>query len=128
MRTVAPMCTPSTMACRPASRLPTTRPAGNRRSRNSPRSSRRANTPAAVTDPLLAAEALEPLIRATVDEAEAARRFPSSVIAAMADAHIFRLLVPRAAGGDEVDPITMLNVIEAVSRVDGSAGWVTMIG
>jgi alkylation response protein AidB-like acyl-CoA dehydrogenase len=76
----------------------------------------------------LAACALEPLIRATVDEAEAARRFPSSVIAAMADAHIFRLLVPRAAGGDEVDPITMLNVVEAVSRMDGSAGWVTMIG
>jgi indole-3-acetate monooxygenase len=81
-----------------------------------------------MTDPLLAAGALEPLIRATVDEAEASRRFPDSVIAAMADARIFRQLVPRAAGGDEVDPITMLNVTEAVSRVDGSAGWVTMIG
>jgi alkylation response protein AidB-like acyl-CoA dehydrogenase len=81
-----------------------------------------------VTDLPLAAGALEPLIRATVDEAETARRFPNSVIAAMADAHIFRLLVPRVAGGDEVDPITMLNVIEAVSRVDGSAGWLAMIG
>src|SRR5205085_2624587 len=37
-------------------------------------------------------------------------------------------LVPRVAGGDELDPITMLDVVEAVSRVDGSAGWVTMIG
>jgi alkylation response protein AidB-like acyl-CoA dehydrogenase len=81
-----------------------------------------------VTDPLLAAGALEPLIRATVDEAEAARRFPDSVIDAMAEARIFQSLVPRVAGGDEVDPITMLSVVEAVSRVDGSAGWVAMIG
>jgi alkylation response protein AidB-like acyl-CoA dehydrogenase len=81
-----------------------------------------------MTDPLLAACALEPLIRAAVDQAEAARRFPGSVITAMADARIFRQLVPRVAGGDELDPITMLNVVEAVSRVDGSAGWVTMIG
>jgi alkylation response protein AidB-like acyl-CoA dehydrogenase len=81
-----------------------------------------------VSDPLAAACALEPLIRATVDEAEAARRFPGRVIAAMAEARIFRQLVPRVAGGDELDPITMLDVVEAVSRVDGSAGWVTMIG
>jgi len=81
-----------------------------------------------MTDPLVAARALEPLIRATVDEAEAARRFPGAVISAMADARIFRQLVPRVAGGDELDPITMLEVVEAVSRVDGSAGWVTMIG
>ncbi len=46
----------------------------------------------------------------------------------MADARIFRQLVPRVAGGDELDPITMLDVVEAVSRVDGSAGWLAMIG
>jgi alkylation response protein AidB-like acyl-CoA dehydrogenase len=37
-------------------------------------------------------------------------------------------MVPRAAGGDEVDPLTALNLVEAVSRVDGSAGWLAMIG
>jgi indole-3-acetate monooxygenase len=79
-------------------------------------------------DPLAAACALAPLIRASVDEAEVARRFPASVIAAMAEARIFRQLAPRVAGGDEIDPITLLNVVEAVSCVDGSAGWVAMIG
>jgi alkylation response protein AidB-like acyl-CoA dehydrogenase len=56
------------------------------------------------------------------------RRFPPEVTVAMAQARIFREMVPRAAGGDEVDPITTLNVVEAVSRMDGSAGWLAMIG
>jgi alkylation response protein AidB-like acyl-CoA dehydrogenase len=46
----------------------------------------------------------------------------------MADAHIFRAMVPRAAGGDELNPMTALDVVEAISRVDGSAGWLAMIG
>ncbi|HEY2595990.1 MAG TPA: acyl-CoA dehydrogenase family protein [Chloroflexota bacterium] len=79
-------------------------------------------------DPLRAARALAPLIRATADQADATRRFPSEVIEAMAEARVFRAMVPRAAGGDEVDPLTALNLVEAVSRVDGSAGWLAMIG
>ena len=77
---------------------------------------------------LEAVRALEPLIRADADKAEAARRYPRRFIEAMAAAGIFRMLVPRAAGGDELDPLTMLDVVEAVSRVDGSAGWLAMIG
>lgn len=79
-------------------------------------------------DALSAALGLAPLIRATADQADVERRFPSEVTAAMAQARIFREMVPRAAGGDEVDPITALNVVEAVSRMDGSAGWLAMIG
>ena len=77
---------------------------------------------------MAAARALEPLIRATADEAEAACRFPRQVIDAMAEARIFRQLVPRVAGGDELDPITTLNVVEFISWVDGSAGWLAMVG
>jgi alkylation response protein AidB-like acyl-CoA dehydrogenase len=79
-------------------------------------------------DPLSAACALAPLIRATAEQADATRRFPDEVIAAMAEARVFREMVPRTAGGDEIDPITALNVVEAISRVDGSAGWLAMIG
>jgi alkylation response protein AidB-like acyl-CoA dehydrogenase len=77
---------------------------------------------------LAAVRELEPLIRATADEAEAARRYPERVMHAMADAGVFRMLVPCAAGGDELDPITLLDVVEEVSRWDGSAGWLAMIG
>jgi alkylation response protein AidB-like acyl-CoA dehydrogenase len=77
---------------------------------------------------LSAATALEPLVRAAADQADVTRGFPHEVIAAMAEARIFREMVPRAAGGDELDPLTVLNVVEAVSRMDGSAGWLAMIG
>src|SRR4030095_1263287 len=72
--------------------------------------------------------ALEPLVRATAAEAEAARRYPAHVTHAMADACICRLLVPCAAGGLELDPLTLHDVVEEVSRWDGSAGWTAMIG
>jgi alkylation response protein AidB-like acyl-CoA dehydrogenase len=77
---------------------------------------------------LTATAALEPLVRAAADQADLTRRFPHEVIVAMADARIFRQMVPRAAGGDELDPVTVLDVVEAISRMDGSAGWLAMIG
>ena len=46
----------------------------------------------------------------------------------MAQARIFRHSVPRVAGGDEFDPITTLNLVEFISWLDGSAGWLAMIG
>src|SRR4051794_5117872 len=72
--------------------------------------------------------ALEPLVRETAAEAEAARGYPSRVTDAMAQAGMFRMLVPCALGGLEVDPLTLHAVIEEVSRWDGSAGWTAMIG
>jgi alkylation response protein AidB-like acyl-CoA dehydrogenase len=38
------------------------------------------------------------------------------------------MTMPRSMGGPEVDPITQLDIVEEVSRADGSAGWVVMIG
>ena len=38
-----------------------------------------------------------------------------------------RMCVPAVYGGPEADPMTVVEVIEAVSRDDGAAGWCTMI-
>ena len=74
-----------------------------------------------------AALALEPTIRASADQIERDGRLPDSLVQVLSEAGIFRMLVPRALGGGEVDPITQMAVLEAISRADGSVGWVTAI-
>ena len=55
---------------------------------------------------LAAARRLKPLIREHAGEAERERRPSPKVMAALAKANLFRLLLPRSLGGLEVDPVT----------------------
>ena len=71
---------------------------------------------------------LTPQIEECVEESERTRRLPSSLVDALAQVGMFRLLIPRALGGEEVDAMTFVEVIEAISRVDGATGWCVMIG
>jgi alkylation response protein AidB-like acyl-CoA dehydrogenase len=78
--------------------------------------------------PLAAVTALAPAIRERADETERNRRVPPDLVGALAHAGAFRMCVPRALGGGEVDVATLLDVIETVARADGSTGWIVMIG
>jgi alkylation response protein AidB-like acyl-CoA dehydrogenase len=75
-----------------------------------------------------AAKGLAPLIQASAEEIEQSRRLPLPLVEAMAQAGLFRLWIPRALGGEETDPMTLVRVVEEVSRADGAAGWCTAIG
>ena len=77
---------------------------------------------------LEAVAALAPRVRAAAGETERARRLPAELVAALAEAGVFRMLVPRTLGGGEVDPATMVRVLETIARADGAAGWSAMIG
>jgi alkylation response protein AidB-like acyl-CoA dehydrogenase len=76
---------------------------------------------------LAAARGLEPLLRANAEAIEAERRMPEPVLRALIDAGVFRIAMPQSWGGPELDPITQIEVIEAVTRGDASAGWITTI-
>src|SRR5881396_3360512 len=68
-------------------------------------------------------QALAPQIEACADQIERERRLPSALLAALIDAGLFRLLLPRSLDGAEVDPVTFVRVIEAVSSADASTAW-----
>lgn len=68
-----------------------------------------------------------PLVRAGGDQGERERRVPRHVADAMAEIGICRILAPRAVGGLEMDPMTYLDVIEALSHAEGSAGWCAQV-
>ncbi len=78
-------------------------------------------------DVVAGAKALAPLIREYQVEMEALRRLSEPVVQGLADAGIFRAYYPRSIGGLEVSPLTLMEAIETLSRVDGSTGWCAMI-
>jgi len=77
---------------------------------------------------LRAAIGLAEQIGAASAEIERGRRLPAGIAAAMKDAGVFGMVMPRAWGGLEVDPLTQFRVIEALAMADGSVGWCAMIG
>lgn len=67
------------------------------------------------------------IARDTAVESEHNRRVSPDLLAVLRDEHVGGAAVPSSVGGTEIDPPTVLGLIETVSRGDGSAGWVTMI-
>jgi indole-3-acetate monooxygenase len=75
-----------------------------------------------------AAQRIAPLVRACRDEGERERRLPAQVLAAMHEARLFRMYIPKALGGLEIDPITSMLVVEEIARADAAAAWNLMLG
>jgi alkylation response protein AidB-like acyl-CoA dehydrogenase len=78
--------------------------------------------------PLLAAvRDLAPSIAARADEIERSRRVPSDIVEALRRIGVFRMLVPHSHGGLALSVPEAVPVVEALSAIDSSVGWVTMI-
>jgi alkylation response protein AidB-like acyl-CoA dehydrogenase len=69
------------------------------------------------------ARALVPLIKGSVEQIDRDREIPANVIAAMHDARLFRMLIPRSIGGEEVEPATFFQVMETIASADASLAW-----
>ena len=74
-----------------------------------------------------AVRALEPQIRAASDAIEHERRLPPALARSLMEAGVFRMGVPRAYGGPELDPMAQVRVVEELSRIEGAVGWCSMI-
>ncbi|WP_329332964.1 acyl-CoA dehydrogenase family protein [Streptomyces sp. NBC_01352] len=61
-------------------------------------------------------------------EFEEKRHVPRDVIAEFKNGGIYRAGTPKKFGGDASPPADFLRVIERISTVDGSAGWVASFG
>ena len=72
------------------------------------------------------ARSLEPLIREHAQALEE-RRVPRALVEALYDAGVFRAMLPREVGGLEAEPVEWLRMIEELSRVNASAGWLAFI-
>jgi alkylation response protein AidB-like acyl-CoA dehydrogenase len=73
-------------------------------------------------------ESVREVVEACADEAEELRTLPRKAVDAIAETGLFMMKAPREVGGGEADPVTQIVVIEAMARMDTSAGWTTMIG
>ncbi len=70
-----------------------------------------------------AARDLIPMIAAEAAQIEATGRLPTALLDELHAARLFHMLSPRSIGGEEVDPITFFNAIEAIASADASTAW-----
>ena len=75
-----------------------------------------------------AVEAIAPLIADHVLWSQQERRLAPAVVEAFHDAGLLRLMIPRDLGGEGMDEYELVPIIEAVARIDASAGWNLAIG
>src|SRR5215471_5684927 len=63
------------------------------------------------------------ILAAHADEGETQRTLPQASVDALTDSGLFAMKCPAELGGAEADPVTQIEVIEAVSYIDPSTVW-----
>src|SRR5437667_385992 len=74
-------------------------------------------------DPVARARELGAQVAAAADEIERTRRIPEALLGRLHDSRLFRMLLPRSAGGDETEPAVYVAAIEELARHDASIAW-----
>ena len=69
------------------------------------------------------ARALAPMIAAAAPRIEQEGAIAPDIIAAMHDARLFRLLIPRTYDGEELEPVWYVQAVEEIAKADASTAW-----
>ncbi len=77
--------------------------------------------------PAARARDLAQAIAAAADTIERTRRIPEALLTELHQARLFRMLLPRSVGGDEVEPSIYIEAVGELTRHDGSVGWCASI-
>ena len=70
-----------------------------------------------------AATALQSVIRGYRDEIEREQRLPTALVQELFAAGFYKLVMPRALGGLQADPLTYVRIVELLAEAAGSVGW-----
>jgi alkylation response protein AidB-like acyl-CoA dehydrogenase len=76
-------------------------------------------------DPVARARELGAEITAAADEIERTQRIPEALLERLHDSRLFRMLLPRTAGGDQTEPAVYVAAIEELASHDASIAWNT---
>jgi alkylation response protein AidB-like acyl-CoA dehydrogenase len=74
-------------------------------------------------DPRTRARQLRATIEQAAPQSERQRELAAELLAELHEAELFRLLLPRSVGGNELEPAAYLQVIEEIAKADGSTAW-----
>jgi alkylation response protein AidB-like acyl-CoA dehydrogenase len=69
------------------------------------------------------ARALAPMIAEAAPRIEAGRGLPPDLVDALHEARLYRMLVPRSLGGEEISAVEYVQAIEEIAKADASTAW-----
>jgi indole-3-acetate monooxygenase len=78
---------------------------------------------ATVSDPVARVASIADILHKAAAANEALGRLTPQVVDKLIEQRLFRLLLPAAYGGDEVDLATWFRTMEAIAKLDASTGW-----
>src|SRR5262245_46713372 len=77
---------------------------------------------------LSAVEGIREVVTRYAHEAEAQATLPAAVVDALSSSGLWTMKLSAVLGGAEADPMTQIEVIEALSAIEPSVGWCLMVG
>jgi alkylation response protein AidB-like acyl-CoA dehydrogenase len=81
-----------------------------------------------VADVLSAVDGLAAEARARAAQTNELRAVPADLMTRIKAAGLCQSLLPETLGGLELDPLTVVEVVERLAEADGSTAWTSMIG
>jgi indole-3-acetate monooxygenase len=69
------------------------------------------------------ARTLAGVIATAASRIEAGRELPPDLVDALHEARLYRMLVPRSLGGEEISPIDFMATVEELAKADASTAW-----